>query len=77
MLRKGLVFKMRSKFIKLKSYLPSKLPLDNLQQVQYRNSIQSTSFLEDPHEVEEISFLDDVTIIMEEGKKLTWYLECV
>jgi hypothetical protein len=68
---------MRSKFIKLKSYLSSKLPLDNLQQVQYRNSTQSTSFLEDPHEVEEVSFLDDVYIIMEEGKKLTWYLACV
>jgi hypothetical protein len=41
--------------------------------VQYKTCVRG-SFTREDHEVEEVGLFDDVGIIMEEGKKLTWYL---
>jgi hypothetical protein len=34
-------------------------------------------YTQEDHEVEEVGLFNDVGIIIEEGKKLTWYLGCV
>jgi hypothetical protein len=44
--------------------------------VQYKTCVRG-SFTREDHEVEEVGLFDEVGIIMEEGKKLTWYLGCV
>ncbi len=69
---KGLVFKMKL-ITELNVHPPFKLPLDRLRGVQYRISVKG-SFTQKVHEVEEVGLFYDVGIIMEEGKKLIWYL---
>ncbi len=44
--------------------------------MQYKTYVRG-SFTREDHEVEELGLFDDVGIIMEEVKKLTWYLGCV
>jgi hypothetical protein len=44
--------------------------------VQYGTCVKE-SFTQEVHEVEEVGLFYDVGIIMEEGKKLIWYLENV
>ncbi len=41
--------------------------------MQYKTCVRG-SFTQEDHEVEAMGLFDDVGIIMEEGKKLTWYL---
>jgi len=67
-----LVFKMRL-IIELNTHPPLKLPLDKLRRMQYRTCVKG-SFTQEVHEVKEVVFFNDVGIIMEEGKKLIWYL---
>jgi hypothetical protein len=70
--RKGPVFKMR--FItEPNAHPPSKLPLDRLRRVKYGTCVKGY-FTQEVREVEEVGLFDDVGIIMEEGKKLIWYL---
>ncbi len=73
--RKGSIFKMRL-ITKLNAHSPYKLPPDRLRCVQYKTCVRG-SFTQEDHEVKEVGLFDDVGIIMEEGKKLTWYLGCV
>jgi len=44
--------------------------------VQYRTCVKGF-FTQKVHEVEEVSVFDDVGFVMEEGKKLIWYLGLV
>jgi hypothetical protein len=69
------IFKIRL-ITKLNAHPPSKLPLDRWRQMKYRTCVKG-SFTQEVHEVEEVDHFDDVGIIMEEGKKLIWYLGCV
>ncbi len=71
-LGKGPFFKMKL-IIELNAHPPSKLPLDKLRCVQYRTCVKGV-FTQEVHEVEKVGLLYDVSIIMEEGKKLIWYL---
>jgi hypothetical protein len=41
--------------------------------MQYRTCVKGF-FTQEVHEVKEVVFFNDVGIIMEEGKKLIWYL---
>ncbi len=70
--RKGTIFKMRL-ITELNAHRPSKLPPDRLRWIQYRTCVKG-SFTQEIHEVD---VFYDVGIIMEEGKKLIWYLGCV
>ena len=70
---KGDVFKMRL-ILELNSYPPSKLPLDRLRRVQYRTSANSSYLSNDTNGFQEIGLFDDICVLMEEGRSLTWYL---
>ena len=72
-LGKGDVFKMRL-ISELNSHPPSKLPLDRLRQVQYKTSTDSSYLSNDTNDLQEIGLFDDVGVLMEERRSLTWYL---
>jgi len=74
-LGKGSIFKMDF-IIEFNAHPHSKLPLDRLRWVQYKTCLRSF-FTWENNEVENVGLFDEVGIIMEEGKKLIWYLGCV
>jgi hypothetical protein len=58
---------------KLNAHPPSKLSLERLKRIHYKICLKGF-FTQGIHEVEDMGLSNDVGIIMEKGKKLTWYL---
>jgi hypothetical protein len=51
--------------------------LDRLRRVQYQTFIDLGYMSRDANEIQESGLFDDVSILMEEGRSLIWYLDCI